>query len=110
MNPSELSKLLSWADESTQEIYFAFGITDDKNGVLILDRRQKGQSILHNLVVVQDRELTSRRFGTVSVSSSTQTVSFTPNKQFKTHGEHLLRKIIKETKYKKFAVVVAQEE
>ena len=109
MNPNELSKLLSWADEATQEIYFAFGVNAEQEGVLILDRRQKGSTILHRLVGVEDQELTARRFGTVRVSSSAQTVSFRANKKFKGRGEYLLRMIIKGTKYKPFAVVVEGE-
>jgi hypothetical protein len=108
MNPNELSKLLEWADGGKQEIYFAFGVNVEKEGLLILDRRQKGSTILHRLVEVEDQELTARRFGTVAVSSSTQTVSFKAHKKFPSHGENLLRKIIKETKYKRFAVVIEQ--
>ena len=109
MTPEELreiSKMLKWAGSSTSALHFAFGVSDCE-GVLVLNRRTKGRSLMHDLVQADgNRDLRSERFGTVVVGTST--INLMPNKPFDALGLRCFKEMLKNTKFKDYEVEIGE--
>ena len=109
MTDIELSKLLKWAESSTQALHFAFGISSrDREGVLILHKHHKGPSILHDLVKSEADELKSRAYGTVAVSSTDAAVTFSTYRAVSPTAQKSVQRILKKTKVRSYNVVFAE--
>jgi hypothetical protein len=110
MNIQEIRKMMKVAGRADEPLYFAFGIADNE-GVLVLHRQRKGKAILHDLVNEEgNRELESRRFGTVSYSSETSIATFIPDKKFDSRGLGSPTKLMERARFEVSQQVEAGEE
>lgn len=109
MDPFEISKQLTWANDGSRTLHFAFAVANDNdNGLLCLHRHHKGKAILHDLLRAnQDVDLRSRRFGTVSTDPTTSTVNFSSNRRFGNRELRALKALLKQTKLRAYDIAFA---